>query len=276
MGSIRNVAANENYRIFIRAMTICQIAVRGLNNTLIKNIKKTDYGIIDRLCKHEQIDGEYKDYKNAFPDYVNKVFKSFTESQISLAFSFDYCKKYIGILKVFGFVDQKGLLKFDYLCKTFKNCENIVVLESASNAQKVKPFTIPFTASFADKLLIICDKINEIKNIKIESIVYRFNVELSTNEKMQEYYIEKFNKKQWSLILRKEKSVRGLEIKNREYTLTLRRGQTIRKNIRHGKKNQKRNKRKNQKRRRNYDGKSKYYGKSKYHGRSKSISLYRD
>ena len=208
-------------------MTICQIAVRGMNNTVIKKIQKKDYGIIDRLCKHQQIDGKYKNFENAFPDYVNKVFKSFAETQTSLAFSFDNCQKYIGIVKVFGFIDQRGLLKFDYLCQTFPNCQHIVVLECASNASKVKAFMVPFTKIFASKLLAICDKINAIKNKKIESIIYRHNVELAVSNNVKEYYEKQFGEKNWTLIFTKFDKVKPTSaINGKAYTLTLKYGYT--------------------------------------------------
>ena len=37
---------------------------------------------------------------------------------------------------MFVFVDQKGLLKFDYLLKTFCNVQKIVVLETTANPDK--------------------------------------------------------------------------------------------------------------------------------------------
>ena len=48
-----------------------------------------DFGIIDRLCRHQQMDGKYGNYKNKFPNYINELFKVFANNQLSVAFNFE-------------------------------------------------------------------------------------------------------------------------------------------------------------------------------------------
>eukprot|EP01083_Nonionella_stella_P105219 302544_1 len=232
LGAIRNIRENENYRLFFDALTICQIAVRGMNNTIVSDPTSTDYAIIDRLCKHQQSDGVHKAYRNKFPVYVNKLFQVFAQNQISLAFSFDNMRKYIGILDVLGVSGVRGLLKFDYLLRTFPNCEYITILECASNAAKVDTFMIQFTQAFCDALLQVCERMNQNEECKIQTILFRHNVEFESDQEFEmaeqmEYYFElekRFAAKGWVLWFEKDKPSKQRQGKSLSYTMTLKKG----------------------------------------------------
>lgn len=214
LGSIKNVAANQDYRVFIRALTICQIAIKGMNNTVIKKLNKMDFGIIDRLCKHLHGGGEFGNYTNKFPKYVNELFRSFAMNQVSIGFNFGHMQKYEGIKKIFCVKGIEGLLRFDYLLHTFKNCHHITILENPS-----KPLIIEFTSKFVNTLKEIMININSIKNTEIQTILYKSCIggNVKSNKKR---YEREFGKIGWQILFENH----GNAQEDIVYSLTLSKG----------------------------------------------------
>ena len=213
------MSRNENYRIFIRALTICQIAIKAMNNTVIKNPTKKDFGIIDRLSKHQQNNGIHKEYKNKFPNYVNELFKSFATNQVSIGFNFIEMKKYKGIERIFGVEGINGLMKFDYLSYTFTYCQYFTIVGGQS---ALNPLIITFTSQFADALFKILNNINNIKESKLETILYRACIKID-NGINKEKYEKKFSEIKWGLIFEERKT--SYKQKNNDiFSMTLKKG----------------------------------------------------
>ena len=129
--SIINLNDNENYRLFIKAITLFNQFVNGKILNKRFNVTNMDYFIINSLSQTN----------NIFPKYINNLFESFCLNKININLNIGNIQSFYPGFAV-GFISSKcdNLVKFDSIVKIFKNCDNINVEISQNDEQKMSYF----------------------------------------------------------------------------------------------------------------------------------------
>ena len=150
--SIRLMKLNQNYRLFVRALTIFNKAMNGLK-TNVGDIRKTDSLILLKLIEYRL----KQKNKGKFPDYILKIFNQFcnNKSQITINTTFLHLQ-FAKVMKTF--VKHGSFPLLNNIAKLFPNCNEIHIRTSNTK--------IELSTYYLDNLTAMITKLNKIKGGK--------------------------------------------------------------------------------------------------------------
>eukprot|EP01083_Nonionella_stella_P054546 143975_1 len=194
--SIRLVQTNENYYVYIVALTFLDYILNGKKLTKHDKekrlYKKTHAKIINGLLKHHE---PSTTYKNKFDAYINLTFETFIANRrhISIhlnAVNQDYPFIRQHIPYIFGkkmknkqdkYKKCKNLLWFNKIGRVFRYCESITVWSDPTPEKKEDKI---LTKTYLDELRNMLTELNHLNNklslrtIKLNDVMYYDGISL--------------------------------------------------------------------------------------------------
>lgn len=183
--NIINLATGENYAYFVHALTIFNYVLTGASLPEDESVKKRDYLIMIQLMMgHDKAD-----YDNQFPTYVNQLFAAFAEDRSNIKINLDIMKTdYPGFeTSLCGEGRKKDLVKLDYICRIFRNCEEISIYGMQSLKTNNKNNLVKDILTHLTKLRI--QGSDNLRRICIYNVKYNGKV---LGKKFYNKYTEKF------------------------------------------------------------------------------------
>ena len=201
--SIRIVSNKHNYKHFVKALSLFDKIINAqmlVTETEKNRVSPTDHKVIDALIKHE-----IGEKKNKFPEYINECFKTFVRNKTVVKFNLHFMIEYYPLF-VDSLMDKKhshyflndldnNLLDFNYISNVFKECEEI-------HSIRTDPRQDVFTGQgflWLDSLIIVLQKINENKGIKLKRLRIFGKKDLNDTELYNNFTIYIADKTGWKL-----------------------------------------------------------------------------
>ena len=187
--SIRSMAENIDYRVFINVLMIFDAAISGHTQKFgLKGFKvtKKDVRILRRLIEH--IDDKIE-YKNKFPKYINDMFYTLVMNKKWIKINLtDINSDRVLMKPLLCHNTNNLLLKYDYLLRLFSNCTMII----SHYRHNEKPI---MNDEYLNTILSELEKINKLNHMTFEFEYIRFD------DEMFKKYECLFKTKGWNLSL---------------------------------------------------------------------------
>eukprot|EP01084_Bolivina_argentea_P265484 450022_1 len=161
VGSIRSINNNEDYRVYVHALSFFNYCVVDDNPMDGSKANPTDYRIITRFIKHKDVGIKYK---NKFPIYMNDIFQSFCKNKTKIKINMKKINySYKVMTPLFFSNENKYLFLVNNICNLFQNCKTIQIDYAGDD----KPHIGSFLNVLLKDLIICCKTLNIILyNIK--------------------------------------------------------------------------------------------------------------